>query len=205
MLARRRVWLPAARFLFHLRFIKEKNFDVTKPKALVPTERIANAILIVRGHRVMVDVDLAVLYGVPTRVLLQAVRRNAERFPEDFMFELGPEEWAVLRSQIVTSKEGRGGRRYAPYAFTEQGVAMLSSVLRSPRAIAVNVEIMRAFVRLREVLAANKELAKQFAALEARIDKRLADQDQAIVEILRAIRELMSPPSSGPKRKIGFV
>ena len=107
------------------------------------------------------------------------------------MFELGPEEWAVLRSQIVTSKEGRGGRRYAPYAFTEQGVAMLSSVLRSPRAIAVNVEILRAFVRLREVLAANKELAKQFAALEARIDQRLADQDQAIVEILRAIRELI--------------
>lgn len=174
-------------------------------KAFVAAERIANAILIVRGHRVMVDVDLAGLYGVPTKVLLQAVRRNAERFPEDFMFELEPGEWEVLRSQIVTSKEGRGGRRYAPYVFTEQGVAMLSSVLRSPRAIAVNVEIMRAFVRLREVLAANKELAKQFAALEARIDRRLADQDQAIVEILQAIRKLMAPHSPGPKRKIGFV
>lgn len=178
---------------------------MTRPKALVPAERIANAILIVRGHRVMVDVDLASLYGVPTKVLLQAVRRNAERFPEDFMFELEPEEWEVLRSQIVTSKEGRGGRRYAPFVFTEQGVAMLSSVLRSPRAIAVNVEIMRAFVRLREVLAANKELAKQFAALEARIDKRLANQDHAIVEILQAIRELMAPPDPKPKRKIGFM
>jgi hypothetical protein len=105
----------------------------------------------------------------------------------------------------VTSNAGRGGRRYAPYVFTAQGVAMLSSVLRSPRAIAVNVEIMRAFVRLREVLAANKELARQFAALEARIDKRLADQDQAIVEILQAIRKLMAPADAPTKRKIGFV
>jgi hypothetical protein len=142
---------------------------------------------------------------VPTKALLQAVRRNAERFPEDFMFELEAEEWEGLRSQIVTSNVGRGGRRYAPFVFTEQGVAMLSSVLRTPRAIAVNIEIMRAFVRLREVLAANKELAKQFAALEARIDRRLADQDQAIVEILHAIRELMNPPANAAKRKIGFV
>jgi len=184
--------------------IKEAHRS-TKAKALVPAERIATAILVVRGHKVMVDADLAGLYGVPTKVLLQAVRRNAERFPEDFMFEIAPEEWEALRSQIVTSKAGRGGRRYAPHVFTEQGVAMLSSVLRSPRAIAVNVEIMRAFVRLREALAASKELAKQFAALEARIEKRLADQDQAIVEILQAIRNLMSPPSGGPKRKIGFV
>jgi len=178
---------------------------VPKTTAVVPAERIANTILIARGHRVMLDAELASLYGVPTKVLLQAVRRNAERFPEDFMFALTPGEWALLRSQVVTSKPGRGGRRYAPLVFTEQGVAMLSSVLRSPRAIAVNIEIMRAFVRLREVLAANKELAKQFAALEARIDRRLADQDQAIVEILQAIRELMAAPPAGPKRKIGFV
>jgi hypothetical protein len=105
----------------------------------------------------------------------------------------------------VTSNAGRGGRRYAPYVFTEQGVAMLSSVLNSPRAIGVNIEIMRAFVRLRDMIAANKELAKRFDQLEARIDKRLADQDQAIVEILQAIRELMAPPATGPKRKIGFV
>ncbi len=178
---------------------------MTKTKALVPAQRIANAILVARGHRVMLDADLADLYGVPTKALLQAVRRNAERFPEDFMFELKAEEWKALRSQIVTSNPGRGGRRYAPFVFTEQGVAMLSSVLRTPRAIAVNIEIMRAFVRLREVLAANKELAKQFAALEARIDRRLADQDQAIVEILQAIRKLMNPPTNAPKRKIGFV
>jgi hypothetical protein len=174
-------------------------------ETLVPAERIANAILIGRGHRVMLDAGLANLYGVPTKVLLQAVRRNADRFPLDFMFELEPEEWAVLRSQIVTSKESRGGRRYAPLVFTEQGVAMLSSVLRTPRAIAVNIEIMRAFVRLREVLAANRDLAKRLDQLEARIDERLADQDRAIVEILQAIRELMNPPASAPKRKIGFV
>jgi len=178
---------------------------VAKPTAAVPAERIANAILFARGHRVMLDADLASLYGVSTKVLLQAVRRNAERFPEDFMFVLEAEEWETLRSQIVTSKPGRGGRRYAPFVFTEQGVAMLSSVLRSSRAIAVNIEIMRAFVRLREVLAANKELAKRLDELEARIDKRLANQDQAIVEILQAIRELMAAPSVGPKRKIGFV
>jgi DNA-binding PadR family transcriptional regulator len=151
----------------------------------------------------MLDADLAVLYGVPTKVLLQAVRRNAERFPADFMFQLSDQELRDLRSQFVTSSWG--GRRTAPYVFTEQGVAMLSSILRTPRAIAVNIEIMRAFVRLREVLATNKELAKRFAALEARIERRLADQDQVIVEILQAIRELMNPPAGAPKRKIGFV
>lgn len=171
----------------------------------MPAERISNAILAARGHRVMLDADLAALYGAPTRALLQAARRNAERFPEDFTFELEPGEWEALRSQSVTSKAGRGGRRYAPFVFTEQGVAMRSSVLRTPRAIAVNIEIMRAFVRLREVLAANKELANPFAALEARIDERLADQDQAIVEILQAIRELMAPAATAPKRRIGFV
>ncbi len=174
-------------------------------KTLVPAERIASAILIVRGHRVMLDAGLASLYGVSTKVLLQAVRRNADRFPADFMFELKADEWDVLRSQIVTSSGSRGGRRYAPFVFTEQGVAMLSSVLRTPRAIAVNIEIMRAFVRLREVLAANSELAKRLDQLEARIDQRLAHQDQAIVEILQAIRGLMNPPASVPKRRIGFV
>jgi hypothetical protein len=178
---------------------------VTRTKAPVPAERIANAILFVRGHKVMLDADLAGLYGVPTKVLLQAIRRNAERFPLDFMFELELEEWEAMRSQIVTSKPGRGGRRYAPYVFTEQGVAMLSSVLRTPRAIAVNIEIMRAFVRLRETLAADKELAKRIDQLEASIEKRLAGQDRAIVEILQAIRQLMAPPSPGPKRKIGFL
>ena len=166
-------------------------------------ERIANAILVVRGARVMLDADLAILYGVPTKALLQAVRRNAERLPEDFMFQLSNQEVGDLRSQFVTASWG--GRRTVPCVFTEQGVAMLSSVLRTPRAIAVNIEIMRAFARLREVLATNRELAKQFAALEARIEKRLADQDLAIVEILEAIRQLITPPASAPKRKIGFV
>ena len=172
-------------------------------KAQGAAERIADVILVVRGCRVMRDADLATLYGVPTKALLQAVRRNAERFPEDFMFQLSNQEVRDLRSQFVTSSWG--GRRTTPCFFTEQGVAMLSSVLRTPRAIAVNIEIMRAFVRLREVLATNKELARRFAALEARIEKRLADQDQVIVEILQAIRQLMDPPASEPKRKIGFV
>jgi hypothetical protein len=172
-------------------------------KAEVAAERIADAILVVRGCRVILDADLAILYGVPTKALLQAVRRNAERFPEDFMFQLSNQEVRDLRSQFVTSSWG--GRRTTPCVFTEQGVAMLSSVLRTPRAIAVNIEIMRAFVRLRDLLATNKALATRFAALEARIEKRLGDQDQAIVEILQAIRELMSPPAGAPKRKIGFV
>ncbi len=122
-------------------------------KVLVPTEEIARAILVLRGHRVLLDSDLATLYGVASKVLLQAVKRNMQRFPQDFMMQLTAAEWAALRSQFVTSKPGRGGRRYSPYAFTEQGVAMLSSVLGSERAIAVNIEIMRAFVRMRELFS----------------------------------------------------
>ncbi len=123
-------------------------------------------ILSMRGQRVMLDADLAELYGVETRALVQAVKRNVERFPADFMFQLSGEEFSVLKSQSVTSKPGRGGRRTAPYAFTEQGVAMLSSVLNSARAIAVNIEIMRAFIRLRELVASHQELAKRLAELE---------------------------------------
>jgi hypothetical protein len=167
-------------------------------------DRIAATILFVRGQRVMLDTDLANLYGVTTKVLLQAVRRNIQRFPEDFCFQLPADDWSNLRSQIVTSRSGYGGRRYTPYAFTEQGVAMLSSVLRSSRAIAVNIEIMRAFVRLREAVSANKELARQFKALEARIEGRLAGQDRAIVDILKIIRELMQPVAK-PQRRIGFL
>lgn len=167
----------------------------------LPVEHIAERILLVRGEKVMIDADLAELYGVQTRVLVQAVKRNLERFPEDFMFQLDAEEAAALRSQSVTSKPGRGGRRYAPYAFTEQGVAMLSSVLNSPRAIAVNIEIMRAFVRLRELLASNKELAAKLDALE----RKLKTHDQAIAGILDAIRQLMAPPTAAKRRPIGFV
>ncbi|MFT3789678.1 MAG: ORF6N domain-containing protein [Rudaea sp.] len=142
---------------------------------------------------------------MPTKVLLQAVKRHAARFPDDFMFRLNAEEFAALRSQSVTSNAGRGGRRYAPYVFTEQGVAMLSSVLNSPRAIAVNIEVMRAFVRLREAIAGNQELARKFAELKRRVTRKLESHDQAITGILKAIRELMAPPPEPKKRPIGFA
>jgi hypothetical protein len=163
-------------------------------------EQIGQVILVLRRHRVLLDEDLAELYGVETRALVQAVKRNLSRFPRDFMFQLTAAEWTALKSQSVISNAGRGGRRYAPYAFTEQGVAMLSSVLNSERAIAVNIEIMRAFVRIRELLAGDKALALKFEQLE----RKLASHDQAIIGILSAIRELMNPPA--PKRRgIGFT
>lgn len=151
-----------------------------------------------RGHKVMLDADLATLYEVETRALVQAVKRNLERFPQDFMFQLGAEEVEALRSQsVISNTPGRGGRRYAPYAFTEQGVAMLSTVLNSPRAIAVNIEIMRAFVRLRLLLASNKELARRLDQLETKTDAKF----KAVFE---AIRQLMTPPEP-KKRPIGFL
>jgi hypothetical protein len=140
--------------------------------------------------------DLAELYGVETKVLMQAVRRNIDRFPQDFLFQLTDQEFTNLRSQIVTSSWG--GTRYLPYAFTEQGVAMLSSVLRSPRAIAVNIEIMRAFVRMRALIVTNRELAKKLAALEAKYDKQFK-------VVFQAIYDLMDEGEKKPKRKIGFV
>jgi len=170
------------------------------PAIAADAERVGQFILIIRRHRVLLDEDLAALYGVETRTLVQAVKRNLERFPPDFTFELSAAEWAALRSQSVTSKPGRGGRRYSPYAFTEQGVAMLSSVLNSDRAIAVNIEIMRSFVRIRRLLEADKSLARKFE----RLQRKLASHDQAIVGILSAIRQLMNPPE--PKRRgIGFT
>jgi len=175
-----------------------------QPPANPKVDHITRAITIVRGHNVLLDTQLAALYGVETRVLIQAVKRNKERFPADFMLQLTPEEWGSLRSQIVISNPQRGGRRYLPYAFTEQGIAMLSSVLNSPQAIAVNIQIMRAFVRMRELLSSNRELSRQFAQLEARLNKRLGDHDQAIAAILSAIRQLMETPV--PKRRgIGFT
>jgi ORF6N domain len=164
---------------------------------ILPRERIERSILLIRGHKVMLDADLAELYGVETRALLQAVSRNQKRFPEDFMFQMSKEEYKLLRSQIVISKKGRGGRRYLPYVFTEQGVAMLSSVLRSERAVQVNIEIMRAFVRLRRMLASNEDLARKLAALEKKYDSQFR-------VVFEAIRELMAPPEPN-KRKIGFL
>jgi len=138
--------------------------------AIVTAQRIERAILVARGQKVMLDADLAALYRVPTKVLIQAVKRNSARFPKDFMFRLTAEETVRLRSQFVTSNVGRGGRRYLPYAFTEHGVAMLSSVLRSPRAIQANIAIMRAFVRLRALLTSNEALARKLDALEKKYD-----------------------------------
>ncbi len=159
-------------------------------KELIPQEVIEQKILLIRGHKVMLDKDLAVLYGVLTKVLIQAVKRNIERFPEDFMFQLTPQEVTNLKSQIVTSSWG--GRRYLPYAFTEQGVAMLSSVLKSKRAIQVNIAIMRAFVRLKQVLATHKELAEKLVELE-RVTVRHTAEIQTIFEI---IRQMMEPPTN---------
>ena len=167
-------------------------------KEIVPVERIAQSIRWIRGQKVLFDSDLAVLYGVQTKNLNKAVKRNAERFPADFMFQLTAEELRSLRFQFGTSK-ARGGRRYHPYAFTEQGVAMLSSVLNSERAVKVNVAIMRAFVKLRETLDTNRELARKFAELEQRVGKH----DEEIAAILEAIRQLMAPPEK-PRREIGF-
>ncbi|MCL4492156.1 MAG: ORF6N domain-containing protein [Nitrospirae bacterium] len=166
-------------------------------KPLIPTEAIEQKIYLIRGHKVMLDSDLAELYGVPIKVLNQAVKRNIARFPGDFMFQLVKEEDEVLRSQIVTLKSGRGQhRKYLPYVFTEQGVAMLSSVLNSERAVSVNIEIMRAFVRLRQMLSSNAQLAKKLDALEKKYDAQFK-------VVFDAIRQLMSPP--GIKRKrIGF-
>ena len=160
-------------------------------KALVPAEIIVRKILFLRGEKVLLDRDLADLYGIKTKVLKQAVRRNIKRFPEDFMFELTKEEFENWRSQFVTSNRDKMGLRYPPMAFTEQGVAMLSSVLNSDRAIEMNIAIMRAFVQLRKIITTNEELAKKLEELEHKIKKH----DEDIGLIFEAIRELMTPPS----------
>jgi len=170
-----------------------------KRKAIVPVERIEKAIFMIRGEKVLLDRHLAELYGVETKVLKQAVRRNIRRFPSDFMFELTKEEFKNWRSQFVTSKSDRTGLRYSPMAFTEQGVAMLSSVLRSDRAIEVNIAIMRAFVRLREMVSTHKKLEAKLSELEHKIESH----DENIETIFEAIRQLMTPPEK-PRRKIGF-
>jgi hypothetical protein len=168
---------------------------VAGKQLVIPAERIEHAILLIRGQKVMLSADLAALYDVPVKVLNQAVKRNIERFPADFVFQLTRQEFGNLKSQFVTSSWG-GARRATPYAFTEQGVAMLSSVLKSPRAVQVNVEIMRAFVRLRQILATHAGLARKLAALESKYD----EQFRAVFE---AIRELMTPPQP-KKKRIGF-
>ena len=167
-------------------------------QSVVPAERIEQSILLLRGHKVMLDADLAALYGVSIKAFNQAVKRNRQRFPEDFIFQLTAEETAALRSQIVTLETGRGKhRKYLPYAFTEQGVAMLSSVLNSDRAVRVNIEIMRAFVRLRQLLASHADLARKLDALERKYDAQFR-------VVFDAIRKMMEPPPEKPKGRIGF-
>ena len=173
-------------------------------RALVPVADISRTILILRRQRVILDRELAAIYGVTTGRLNEAVKRNAERFPEDFMFRVSPSEHSALISQIATSNAGRGGHRKPPFAFTEHGAIQAANVLNSPRAIAMGVHVVRAFVQLRALLSSNKELARRFDQLEARLDKKLAAHDEAIAAILSAIRQLMNPPS--PKRRgIGFT
>ena len=161
--------------------------------------QIEQSILLLRGQKILLDSTLASLYGVETRALLQAVKRNRVRFPADFMFQLTNREVADLRSQTVTSSWG--GRRYLPFAFTEQGVAMLSSVLNSPRAIRANIEIMRAFVRLRQMISTNKELARKLDELE----RKVSSHDKAIAGLIAAIRELATPAPPKSARRIGFI
>jgi len=170
---------------------------------LVAAPAIEKRILVVRERQVMLDEDLADLYGVETKRLVEQVKRNRDRFPEDFMFQLNKEEAAALRSQIATSNDGRGGRRYAPYVFTEQGVAMLSGVLRSKRAIAVNIAIMRAFVELRRAAAGYAALEKRLDQLERDTDSKLGQHDEQLDQIFKALRQLISPPAR-PKRPVGF-
>ncbi len=177
-------------------------------KLIVPSlEVIESQILTIRGHRVMLDSHMAELYGVETGALIRAVKRNIERFPCDFMFQLTEKEAeslrcqfgiSNLRSQNGISKKGRGGRRYLPYAFTQEGVAMLSGVLRSKRAVQVNIGIMRAFVKMREAMIAHKDLSRRLNDMERKYDK----QFRAVFD---ALRELMEPPPAPPKKHIGFV
>ena len=169
--------------------------------ALVPAARIERAILVVRGQKVMVDADLAALYGVPTKRLNEQVKRNSARFPEDFVFRLTPAEVEALnRSQFATGSERHRNPRFPPYAFTEHGAIQAANVLNSARAIEMSVHVVRAFVRLRELIASNKELAAKLDQLE----KKLGTHDQAIAGIMQAIRQLMTPPEP-KKRPIGFV
>jgi len=169
--------------------------------AIIPVGRIEERILLIRGERVMLDADLAALYGVQTKNLVKAAKRNIERFPEDFMFQLTPAEFRDLRFQFGTSNTGRGGRRYAPYAFTEHGAIMAASILSTDRAVRVSVYVVRAFVKLRQFISEHKELARKLAELE----RRLQGHDEQILALMEAIRELMVPPPPKEGRKrIGF-
>jgi predicted amino acid-binding ACT domain protein len=187
----------------------------TKQTAIV-SEQIEKLIFVIRGQRVMLDSDLARIYGVETKALNRAVKRNIERFPEDFVFQLTRQEAEALRCQIGTSNvrsqfvtsKGRGGRRYLPYAFTEHGAVMAANVLNSEQAVAMSMFVVRAFIRLREVLAGSRELAKKLTDLERKLTARLDVHEEAILQLFAEIRNLLSPPPPQPepkKRRIGFL
>jgi hypothetical protein len=165
--------------------------------ALVPVERVERRILLIRGEKVILDADLAELYGATTKRLNEQVRRNLDRFPPDFMFQLTEEEFAILRSQFATSRSGWGGRRYPPFAFTEHGAIMAANVLNSPRAVAVSVMVVRAFVRLREMLASHADLSRKLEDLEKRYDSQFK-------QVFAAIRALMASPGDSEKNRIGY-
>lgn len=167
-------------------------------KGIIPIETVLSKILLIRNQKVMLDSDLAKLYNVTTKRLNEQVKRNNKRFPADFIFQLTKDESASLRSQIATSK-GKGGRRYLPIAFTELGVAMLSSVLNSDRAIEINIIIMRAFVKLREIISTSQKVEEKLKEIEARLD----EHDDQILNIMEAINQMLAPPEK-PKTKIGF-
>lgn len=181
----------------------DKNATPVNPGTAVlpPTEPISHSIRLVRGQRVIIDRDLAAIYGVETRTLNQAIKRNAKRFPEDFMFRLTREEAVASRSQTVILKQSRGQNvKFLPYVFTEHGAIQAANILNSPRAVMMGIHVVRAFIQLRDLLASNKELQRKFAELE----RQVSSHDQAIVGILKTIRELMNPPE--PKRRpIGFT
>jgi len=177
-----------------------------KPDSLLPIENIQSKIFVIRGKKVLIDQHLAELYGVETKVLKRAVKRNIDRFPEDFMFQLSKDEAEILRCQIGTLRWGEHSK-YMPFIFTEPGIAMLSSVLNSPRAIQVNIQIIRVFIKLREMLSTHEELRKKIEELEKKYDTRLNKIDgrvQTVLEAFEEIKLLLDPPAD-KKKKIGFI
>lgn len=187
--------------------MQQKKRVVRKLASFIPVEIIQSKIYLIRGHKVMLDKDLAELYAVPTKSLNLAVKRNLDRFPNDFMFRLTEKEAMALRFQIETSKKGRGGRRYLPYVFTQEGVAMLSSVLNGERAVQVNIQIMRVFVRLRELMLSHKDLARKVDDLEHNFRGKSEEQDQKIALVFNAIKQLLKEKQEPRKKKgpMGFI